>query len=189
MFYAAVVGVAFFTLIYYFEYTQFFSRALLIVALVLQAGILWLWHIMFDAFRRSMLRKNPPTFPTLIVGVTRETHALIQHLQKRKSALFPVAILENKGIKDKDIEGVPVLGKLNKLEDVLATKHITHLIQCSDLEQSINLLSACRARGITYMLLPSVLGMVERDEQIESLEGWPVTVVHPKMTMMQRFFA
>ena len=174
MFYAAVVGVAFFTLIYYFEYTQFFSRALLIVALVLQAGILWLWHIMFDAFRRSMLRKNPPTFPVL-----DSSHAM----------RVPVAILENKGIKDKDIEGVPVLGKLNKLEDVLATKHITHLIQCSDLEQSINLLSACRARGITYMLLPSVLGMVERDEQIESLEGWPVTVVHPKMTMMQRFFA
>jgi hypothetical protein len=29
------------------------------------------------------------------------------------------------------------------------------------------------------MLLPSVLGIVERDERIELLEGRPVTVVRP----------
>jgi hypothetical protein len=47
------------------------------------------------------------------------------------------------------------------------------------LEQSLNLLSACRRRGITYILLPSVLGIVERDERIESLEGYAVTMVQP----------
>ena len=38
----------------------------------------------------------------------------------------------------------------------------SNLIQCSDLEQSINLLSACRNKSITYLLLPSVVGIVER---------------------------
>ena len=72
------------------------------------------------------------------------------------------------------------MGKLNKLEDVLNEKRITHLIQCSDLEQSLNLLGACRQKGIHYILLPSVLGIVERDERVESLEGHPVTMVSPK---------
>ncbi len=65
---------------------------------------------------------------------------------------------------------------------------ITHVIQCSDLEQSINLLSACRARGLTYMLLPSVLGIVERDERVESLEGKAVTVVGPESGWWNWFF-
>lgn len=187
--YAGAVGLALFTLLYYFEYTQFFSRLLLLLALVLQVCVIWLWHVVFDSFKRRMLRMSPPTFPTLLIGVTRETHALIRHLQNRKSALLPVAILENRGVHEKEVEGVPVLGKLNKLEETIQTHRITHLIQCSDLEQSINLVGACRQHGITYILLPSVLGLVERDEHIESLEGRPVTVVHPKATFKQKFFA
>jgi hypothetical protein len=42
------------------------------------------------------------------------------------------------------------------------------------------LLSACRRRCITYILLPSVLGIIERDERIESLDGFAVTIVRPK---------
>ncbi len=187
--YAGAVGISIFTLLYYFEFTAFFSRMLLLEALIIQIALTWVWHIGYDKFRRMKLRSFPPAFPTLLVGVTRETAALIRHLDRRRSALVPVAILENKGTKEKEIEGVPVLGKLNKLEEVLKTHKITHLIQCSDLEQSINLLSACRKEGITYMLLPSVLGIVERDEHIESLEGWPVTAVHPKGSVAQRFFA
>ncbi|HVW66240.1 MAG TPA: hypothetical protein VHA78_00745 [Candidatus Peribacteraceae bacterium] len=187
--YSSAVGLALFTLVYYFEYKQFFSRGLLLYSFVLQAGLTWIWHVAFDAFKRAMLRKNPPAFPTLLIGLNRETQSLIKHLQQRKSALLPVAILENRGTHEKTVEGVPVLGKLNKLEETIETYRITHLIQCSDLEQSINLVSACRQHNITYMLLPSVLGMVERDEHIESLEGRPVTVVHPKATFKQKFFA
>jgi FlaA1/EpsC-like NDP-sugar epimerase len=189
MIYAGVVGISLFTIVYYFHYVQFFSRALLLTALVSQIAVLWLWHIVFDAFKRAMLRKSPPAFPTLLIGVTRETASLIKRLQERKSALLPVAILENRGTKEKEVEGVPILGKLNKLEETIQEHGITHLIQCADLEQSINLAGACREHGITYMLLPSVLGLVEGDEHIESLEGLPVTVVHPGSSMKGSFFA
>ena len=114
-----------------------------------------------------------PAFPTLLVGVTRESRALLKTMRERRSALKPVAILDGRGVKDMEIEGVPVLGKLNKLEETLEKKKITHLIQGSDLEQSINLLSACRNRGITYIVLPSVFGIVERDDR------WSRSTVFP----------
>ncbi|MDO8648538.1 MAG: hypothetical protein Q7R81_02020 [Candidatus Peregrinibacteria bacterium] len=186
--YAALVGVAIFTLAYYFAYTAFFSRLLLIYALVLTGACIWLWHIAFDALGRRILRRNPPTFPALIIGVTRESKALIATLEERKSAIKPVAILDAIGVKEKEIHSIPVLGKLDRLESTLTELHITHVIQCSDLEQSINLLSACRNRGITYLLLPSVLGIVERDGRIDSLEGYPVAVVAPKQSLIQWFF-
>src|SRR5207302_481553 len=111
-----------------------------------------LWHLLFSQLLRVWLRRDPPAFPTLIVGVTRESRRLVALLGSRKNPLKPVAILDGMGVKESQISGVPVLGKLNKLDAILDRYGITHLIQCSDLEQSLNLLSACRQRGITYML-------------------------------------
>ena len=186
--YSCIVGTALVALSYYFVYLQIFSRMILLLGFLISSIVLWLWHIMMERFVRSQLRKDPATFPTLVIGVTRESKKLLALLQERKSPLRPVAILDASGCKETAIAGVPVLGKLNKLEETLTRLAITHLIQCSDLEQSINLLGACRSHGITYLLLPSVLGIVERDERIESLEGRPVTMVSPPQTWWQWFF-
>ncbi len=186
---SSIVAISFFALTYYFFYGLFFSRLLLLEAFFLVVALGSAWHLLFGWVSRSVMRGKNPLYPTLIVGATREAAALIRSMNQSHSPLQPVAILDAKGIKESMIEGVPVLGKLNKLEEVLRDKHITHLIQCSDLEQSINLLSACRSHGITYLLLPSVLGIVERDERIESLEGRPVTVVRPKEAMWKWFFS
>ncbi len=186
--YASVIGVALVTTVYFFLFQKVFSRELLLTAFLLSTFATWAWHMVFGLLMRMMLRSGSPSFPTLIVGVTRESRHLIELLQKRRSVLRPVAILDASGIREKEIKGVPVKGKLDKLEEILRDFHITHIIQCSDLEQSINLLSACRTRGITYMLLPSVLGIVEKDERVESLEGKAVTVVSPESGWWNWFF-
>jgi len=185
--YSSAVGTALFALGYYFLFGLFFSRMLLLNALVLSTAGIWIWHLSYSKILRLLLRRDPPVFPTLIVGVTRESRALIEKLNATKNPLKPVAVLDGRGCKDTEIDGIPVRGKLNKLEDVL-NEGITHLIQCSDLEQSLNLLSACRQKKITYMLLPSVLGIVEKDEKVESLEGQPVTMVSPKESALMWFF-
>lgn len=185
--YTAVVGTALFALGYYFLYGLFFSRKLLLYALIASIVAPFAWHLLYQRFLRAMLRRDPPVFPTLVIGVTRESRSLIATLGKTCNPLKPVAVLDGKGSTEKMIEGVPFRGKLNMLEEVL-NEGITHLIQCSDLEQSLNLLSACRAKGITYMLLPSVLGIVERDEKVETLEGLPVTMVGPRENFLMWFF-
>lgn len=187
VFFAGISGAAAFTLINYFGFQLLLSRKLLFFVIVLSTLGMWAWHIIFEAFLRRRLSKKP-VFRVLVIGVTRESSALIKLLLDRKNPLKPVAILDGRGVKDREIHSVPVLGKLNKLEQVLEEQRITHLMQCADLEQSLNLLSACRNRGITYMLLPSVLGIVERDERIESLEGLPVTIVSPKNAEQSWFF-
>lgn len=184
--YCALVGVALFTLLYYFQYNAFFSRLLLVTAFVLSTVCTWVWHIIFEYILRHNLH-SATEFPTLIVGVTRESRELIAKLNREKNPIKPVAILDGRGCKDTEIDGVPVRGKLNKLEEVLS-EGVTHLIQCNDLEQSLNLLSACRQKKMTYMVLPSVFGIVERDEKIETLEGQPVTMVSPKENPLMWFF-
>jgi FlaA1/EpsC-like NDP-sugar epimerase len=175
--YANIVGCALFALAYFFLYDLFFSRLLLIEAFLIATIVLRLWHLLYERFLRTMLWHTPPAFPTLVVGVTRESRRLVALLAETKNPLRPVAILDAHGAKEKEIEGIPVLGKLDKLEETLREHRISHLIHCSNLEQSLNLLSACRTHGITYLLLPSVLGIIDRDERTESVEGWPVMMV------------
>lgn len=186
--YAGLIGTSFFALSYYFLYREFFSRLLLVYALPLSILGPWLWHMAFGGLMRVFLRASPPAYPTLIVGATREAKSLLETMERNKSPLKPVGILDGRGTAEKEIAGVPVLGKLNKLEETLENLKITHLIQCSDLEQSLNLLSACRSRGIAYLLLPSLLGIVESDERMEALEGKPVTVVRPQEVLWKWFF-
>lgn len=187
--YACVIAAAFFALAYYFLYGLFFSRLLLATALGLSFALTWLWHLLFGGLSRIVMRRSPAVYPLLIIGATREAAALIRALEQSRSPLKPVVILDGRGTKEKEVASVPVMGKLDKLETALDRFSITHLLQCSDLEQSINLLSACRRRGITYLLLPSVLGIIERDERIETLEGRAVTVVRPSEPRWKWFFS
>ncbi|MDD5624045.1 MAG: hypothetical protein PHI23_05055 [Candidatus Peribacteraceae bacterium] len=188
--YASLIGVAFFSLTYYFLFEMFFSRLLLVEAFFFNAAGTWIWHIVYDEVKRLLLRRSPPAFPTLIVGCTREARALIHDMNAHRNPLKPVAVLDGHRADEPLIEGVPVQGKLNKLEEVLEREHITHLIQASELEQSINLISACRLHGATYILLPSVLGVVEEEgtKRVTHLEGRPVTAVSGAGDLWTLFF-
>lgn len=176
--YSCTLGLALFALAYFFLFGHFFSRLLLLQAWVGSIAGVWAWHLAFGFAARSLLRRSPPAYPTLIIGATREAARLIRALQQ-KSPLRPVAVLDSHAGKDKDIHGVPVIGRLHKLDDLLARERITHLIQCSDLEHALNFVTLCQSRGITYMLLPSVLGVVGEgaQERVDMIEGHPVTIV------------
>ncbi len=187
--YAGIIGTALFALAYFFLYGLFFSRMLLALALLFSIAFTWIWHLLMGGLSRIVMRTNPAVYPMLIIGATREAEAIIRALERARSPLKPTAILTATTTKEKALAGVPVLGKLDKLEETIKQRNITHLLQCSDLEQSINLLSACRSLGITYLLLPSVLGIIERDERIETLEGRPVTVVRPEEPWYRWFFS
>lgn len=172
--FSCVLGSALFTLGYYFLFDKFFSRLLLVYAGAFSFVLTLVWHLAFDSWQRRILRKNPPAYPVLLIGLTRETERLIALLEEKQSPLKPVAILEAHGTPRTEVHGVPVLGKLNKLEDVIKEKRPTHLIQCNNLEHTVNLMSVCRQHRMTYMLLPSVLGVAGGTEEVVTLEGRPM---------------
>jgi FlaA1/EpsC-like NDP-sugar epimerase len=175
--FACVMASALFTLAYYFLHDKFFSRLLLIYAGGINLALTVVWHLAFDAWQRRILRANPPAYPVLIIGINRDTERLIKLLEDRQSPLKPIGILESQGSSLTEIHGVPVLGKLNKLEEVIKQKKPTHLIQCSNLEHTINLISVCRQHKLTYLLMPTVLGVAGGSEEMIAVEGQPMVSV------------
>lgn len=175
--FSCIMALALYTLAYYFLFNAFFSRKLLVYAAAAHILLTVVWHLAFDQWQRRILRRKPAAYPVLVIGANRDAERVIRLLEERQSPLKPVAVLDSQGTSAKEIAGVPVRGKLNKLEEVISEEGISHLLQCADLEHTINLLSLCRQHGITYMLLPSVLGIVGVQERIEEIEGQPVTAV------------
>lgn len=186
--YACMIGMAGFTLVFYFLKQSLFSRLLLLMAGAFSAVSVFLWHIIFDRIQRIILRLGKPSYPLLVIGTNREAKRLVEKLQRAKSPFTPVAVLDGRGTNLQELSGVPVLGKLDKLEKVIQEKKITHLLQCDQLEHSLNLLSVCRQRGITYMLLPFVLGVIEDKVPTEALEGQQVVAIEPRTRPLEWFF-
>lgn len=177
LFAGSIIGLAFFALAYYFTNNLFFSRLLLVYAGILSFVVPLIWHLAFDTWQRRIYRKLPAAYPLLVIGVNREAERFIKLLEERQSPFRPVGILDPQGSSVKEVAGVPVLGKLNKLEETIKEKRPTHLIQCSNLEHTINLMSVCRQHGMTYLLLPSVLGVTGAAETVETIEGQNVIAV------------
>lgn len=169
--FACVMASALFTLAYYFLYNNFFSRLLLVYAGILNLLLTTLWHLAFDQWQRQQLRKDPPAYPVLVIGINRETERIMKLLEEKQSPLRPIGILDAQGSPLKEIRGIPVLGKLNVLEEVIKMNRPTHLLQCSNLEHTMNLISVCRSHSMTYMLLPSVLGAVGSQGEVVMVEG------------------
>ncbi|HLC75671.1 MAG TPA: hypothetical protein VJB82_00930 [Candidatus Peribacterales bacterium] len=186
--YACIIGMAGFALSFYFLKQTLFSRLLLLLAGTLSLIFVCMWHILFDQIQRRILRMNPPTYPLLVIGTNREAERLIEKLQRKRSPIVPVAILDGKGTSKTNIDGIPVLGKLDKLEQTIDEKKITHLVQCDQIEHSLNLLSVCRSKGITYMLLPYTLGIIEDRVPAEALEGKQVVAVPRGTSRLGWFF-
>lgn len=174
--FACVMGLSLFTIGYYFLFGQFFSRLLLVYAGAFSFVFTTIWHLSFDQWQRRILRKDPAAYPVLIIGTNREAERFIRLLNDRQSPLKPIGILDSQGSKLKEIAGVSVLGKLNILEDVIKLKKPTHLVQCSNLEHAINLVSVARQHGMHYMMLPSVIGIVEK-QSMNVIEGQAMITV------------
>ncbi len=175
--FSCVMASALFTLAYYFLYNAFFSRLLLVYAGGLSFVFTVVWHLAFDTWQRRILRKNPPAYPVLIIGSNRDAERFIKLLEEKQSPLKPVAVIDPQGTKLTEIHGVPVVGKLNVLEQTIKEKGPKYLVQCSDLEHTINLLSVCRNHRMTYMLLPSVLGVTGGNEEFVHIEGQSMATV------------
>ncbi len=175
--FSCVFALSLFTLAYYFVHNQFFSRLLLIYAVGLHLMLTTVWHAAFDQWQRRILRKDPPSYPVLVIGTNREAERFIARLNEHQSPLKPIGVLDCQGSPKAEISGVPVLGKFNVLEEVIRKYRPTHLVQCSNREHTGNLMSVCRQHNMRYMLLPSVLGTVGGSENVDIIEGQPVIVV------------
>ncbi len=141
-------------------------RAVLSICTAMPLGTLVIWacHIAYDPLMRGFLRTRPPVFPALLIGTTPCARSVLKAVEHGLSPLRVVGILTNDTVRETVVEDIPILGKLNKLPQLLAEKRITHVLHCGHTEQSCNIQSLCEQHGAVYVLPPCAVGMQSHGE-------------------------
>lgn len=167
---AGLTGTALFGLIFYFGQQSLFSRLLLVYIFSFGTIMMLLFHIAMQGVENALIRRGYGVIRTLLIGSNRGVKAFILELQKNHSPYVPIAVLDGYGTKEKTLHGVPVLGKLNVLEEVVDEYDIHAIVQGDNVEQVVNIVHFCDKHQLEYFLLPYLLGMYQDSLRVEMIE-------------------
>ncbi len=175
--FVCLVGIAIYIVTFFFLRMELFSRLIFVMIFMFSVLLIFNSHIVINTIAKHFYKRGIGTFPTLIIGTTREAQKLIGLLKENNSIHQPVAILDGYGTKLKEISDVPVLGKLNIFEDTIKKHKIEQIIQTDNLEQTINILNFALQNNLKYAMLPTLLGVHGKGSKVEEVEGVPVVRV------------
>ncbi|MDP2691795.1 MAG: hypothetical protein Q8O95_05335 [bacterium] len=165
-----LTGTALFGLIFYFTEKALFSRLLLIYVFLFGTLLMLLFHLIMQEIENHLIKKGYGNIRLLIIGSNRGVKAFISTLKEQVSPYVPIAILDGYGTKQKEVEGVPVLGKLNVLEQTIDEYRIDAIVQGDNVEQVVNIVQFCQQRQIDYYLLPYLLGIYQQEVRVARME-------------------
>lgn len=163
---ANLIGTAIFIVVFFFWRHQFYSRLIIIYLFSISTFLIISSHIFARYLRGVFVKKEIGVTRALVIGSNRVAEKMILHLQKSHASLQPVAILDGYGSSLKEIAGVPVLGKLNKLEEVVREYKIDSILQADNIEHTLNLIAFAEENKLVYLLIPQLLGMFYTAEQV-----------------------
>lgn len=167
---AGLTGTALFGLFFYFGQKELFSRLLLAYIFLFGTLSMILFHLLMQLIEKKLIQKGYGNIRVLFIGSNRGVKSFIEELQKHVSPYVPVAILDGYGTKQKDILGVPVLGKLNILEETIDKHQIDAIIQGDNVEQVVNIVHFCEKNDLDYYLLPYLLGVYQDSLRVQMIE-------------------
>ncbi len=168
-----LVGLAFF----YRELT--FSRVVV--------GTFWILDIFFIFFARLVMkwvlsylrRKGYNQRNILIVGAGKLGEAFFERIRANAGmGLQVVGFLDDDSKKlGKKIHGVPVLGRLDKIKDVIQSRQVYDIfiaLPMSAHKRMLQLLSQVKDECISIKVIPDVLQYITIKSSIEDIDGIPI---------------
>jgi len=164
---------------YYFTVRQvFFSRLVLGFSFILTVSLLISARLSLRAVEQLLLLANIGVRRTLIIGSNKITSRMIEVLKKN-----PRYHLVGYISKSKNQKGIPHLGGLKNLEEIVKTFKVEEIIQTSTVLTEIqahDILNFCRQNHLEYRFVPDLLEIDRTNVEIEPLAGLPL--IHMKPT-------
>lgn len=167
----------------YFFFQGIYIRMLMVtwmLHILLIGGSRFLWRVLQDVPSKKPINKKK----TLIIGAgSAGTMVARQLLQNQTAELFPVAFIDDDPKKQHlDIYGIPVLGGVEKITEIVKNLHIEHIIIAipslskKELQRIFNECAKTKIKTQTIPMLEDIMvGRVSinqfRDVQVEDLLG------------------
>ncbi len=170
---SSLSGVTLFVLIFFFQREFFFSRLIVLFVFIFSTFFLFLFHFFLLQYRSHQHKKGINTLRTLIIGNGRAAESVIERIVAKGTRFQPVGILAPYGGGKKEVNGIPVLGKLDALERVVEEENIDALFQTEAGEQTINLLLFSEGKFLEFHMCPAIFGAFRNTLVSEKIAGLP----------------
>lgn len=108
----------------------------------------------------------------VIVGYDAGSHTILESIRDRvKNPKNIVGIIDNNISKGKEVDGIPVLGKILDIETIVKENNIQGILQIGHFEQATNMIVFSRANNLVYRALPVASETYAKNMKEESFDG------------------
>jgi len=158
--FAGIIAIALMNNVYFFSNADFFARRISIFTYFFSSVFLILNFYIFRKIEIHLQKNGTISLNTLILGSDRETEEIIKKIILDPiCGLLPVAILTATGSKKKDILGIPIIGKFDRIEKTIHEKKIEAIFHCDSVEHSLNIASISDEKFLKFFINPNIFGI------------------------------
>jgi len=148
--YWAVFTLCVFIILYFFSSQVFFSRLIPVYAFWFVFLFNFFSYLIFKKIYQNKKIIEKFWRKILIIWANRTAEKVIESLKKDWWVRNIVWILDSYWTSKKEILWVPVLWKLNSFEKIIKEKNIEEIVQCDNLEHTLNILTYCKNNDLIY---------------------------------------
>ncbi|MBN2412061.1 glycosyltransferase [candidate division KSB1 bacterium] len=166
-----------------------FSRAVVLVAGVFNMLIIPGWRFLFKVSADKMPRRMQSSIwrqRSIIVGDVKTGRELIQRIQTRLPESYQVVgmVLSAGKLSVEQIEGLPVLGTMNHLSEIIQREKVREVIFSTDkidYDRMLAVISASNDSGVSFKMVPSNLDVIIGKASIDYIEDIPFVDIEYKL--------
>lgn len=159
-----------------------FSRLVITLAAGIAIALMWLLRFILKTSRRWLYSLGAGRYNVLIVGAGEMGQTLARKLKIDKSSGgVPVGFADDDPASaKKTFEGVPVLGKLSKIKDLIKQHKIDEVIFASDnipYQKILDIVTECEILRVKFKIVPGILEIIASRVNIEDIGGIPLVTI------------
>ena len=172
------IGIIVFMVATFFYREYSFSRGMLFIAWFILILFLGGWRFFVNRIRFALRRRVEKNRNLLLIGNSMMCGRLIRHISGDPHWDYNVkGIVSTNGNVLENIEGVPFLGSLENLPDILSKEDIDEVILTEiDLPRVkiMDTIMECEKRMVEFRLIADLLGMVTSQVDMRTIDGIPL---------------
>ncbi len=162
-----------------FIYREFtYSRMVLLFAWIFSVFICCAGRYFLIQFEYMIRRRSKDREKALLIGANRNSRDLIHWARENPHyGQDIVGILTNHSSEGKHLEGVPILGDLKDLDQIIASQRINEVILTDPTvprEVAAELMLKCESKMISFKLVADFYGLITHHVDVEYISNVPL---------------
>jgi len=170
-----------------------FSRAVFFVAWVLSTFMIILSRYLFRKLEKWFYQKAGFRRKVLLIGNGELLTTMVQNIERNSDVIYDLAGILGDEIKEPHQffkgKAVPILGKIERLPEVLANEKIDEVILAiPDLEQKkiVDIILACEKELVRFRMVPNIFEILTSQVEVDYFNG--VTLLGLKQFPLEKTF-